>query len=186
MRLLVGDMPQRARYDADGDGDTVEFDLPEHPIIASRVVVDGLVLALTTDYTLDEQFGVLTFVEPPAPDTKIVVTYTYAQFTDAQLEEFLTIENGDARLAAADALDSIATNAALLQGKMQMLDVTLDGTAVAKILHDQAKALRDLVASGQIVTPTTEDEDPGFAWAEMVFPTNAGEKLRNEVLRGGH
>jgi len=178
-------MPRRTRFDAVGDGDTVEFEVPEHPILSSRLTVDGALQVLTTDYALDEQLGVITFVDPPAPEVPVVCTYTWAMFTDAQLQAFLDMEAGNVRLAAADVFDAMAANILLYMGKITMLDVQLDGPAAAKTLHDMAKALRDLEASGDIEPPTVETEDPGFAIAEMVFPTNAAEKLRAEIMRGG-
>lgn len=183
VRLLVGDIPQRARFEATGDGVLSEYDLPEHPLLsAPRVVIDGVVQTITTDYTIDLQLGVLQFDTAPEYDAPIVVTYSWAQFTDADLQTYLDIESGDPRLAAADALDAIASSAAMLQGRITMLDITLDGTAVAKALHETAMGLRAVVEAGAVPVPT--DENPGFDFAEMVFDSNRDEKVRAEILRG--
>lgn len=69
-------------------------------------------------------------------------------FTDDEISAFLTLEAGpDAtvypRLAAAQALDVIATNQVLLLKSIQIMDLKIDGPAMARALRSQAKALRD-------------------------------------------
>lgn len=63
-------------------------------------------------------------------------------FTDAQLDQFLTLETY-VKLAAAQALDTIASNEALVSKKIRTLDLQTDGPAVATALHAQADSLRE-------------------------------------------
>lgn len=65
-------------------------------------------------------------------------------FADAEVQAFLDLEGGNVRLAAAVALETLASNEALVYKKMRaerLLEV--DGTAVAKALMDRAAALRE-------------------------------------------
>jgi hypothetical protein len=84
------------------------------------------------------------------------------------------VQNQNVRLAAADALDMIATSTAKVQQKIKLLNLELDGPAVARVYQENAKRLRDRV-----------DNDPYFDWAEQV--TNAfseRERYLKQFLRG--
>lgn len=67
-------------------------------------------------------------------------------FTDPQIQAFLTLEGGDVRLAAAQALDTIASSEALVSKKIRTQDLQTDGPAVAKELRERATSLRDQAA----------------------------------------
>lgn len=66
-------------------------------------------------------------------------------FTDDDLQLFLDLE-GDVKLAAAQVLDVIASNEALVSKRIRTLDLQVDGTAVAKSLREHASALRTQAA----------------------------------------
>lgn len=78
-------------------------------------------------------------------------------FTDAQITAFLTLEGDDARLAAAQALDTIASSEALVSKKIRTQDLSTDGPAVAKELRDRASELRRQAETGQ-----GDDENGSF------------------------
>lgn len=82
-------------------------------------------------------------------------------FEDQELDVFLLQAGDDALLAAADALDTMARNEALVSKRIRILDLTTDGPAVAKSLMDSAKVLRERVTAGA-------DEEPAFAIAEFI------------------
>lgn len=68
-------------------------------------------------------------------------------FTDAQIQAFLTLE-GSARLAAAVALETIASSEALVSKKIRTADgLSTDGPAVAAELRARAKGLREQAAA---------------------------------------
>lgn len=67
-------------------------------------------------------------------------------FTDDQITAFLTLE-GTVRLAAAAALETIATSEALISKKIRTQDLSTDGPAVAKELRERAAALRTQAAA---------------------------------------
>lgn len=105
-------------------------------------------------------------------------------FTYEEIQAFLTLESGDVRLAAAQALDAIASSETLTLKKIRQLGGALetDGPAVAKSLREHAAALRkqvaDLATGGASV-------DGLFDIAEMgIGPFGRREIIRNAALRG--
>lgn len=62
--------------------------------------------------------------------------------TDGQLDQLLLLE-GAVKLAAAQALDIIASSEALVQKKIRTLDLQTDGPAVAASLRAHATTLRE-------------------------------------------
>lgn len=100
---------------------------------------------------------------PPATDeqrrVRLLITDTDRSnriFSTRQLDDFLALNSNSVRRAAAQALDVIAANEALISKKIRTQDLATDGPAVAKELRALAAELRrqednaegDEVASG--------------------------------------
>lgn len=66
--------------------------------------------------------------------------------TDDDVLDFLTIENGSVKLAAAGALDAIASSEVLVGKVIRTQDLSTDGSKVAEQLRAHAAALREQVA----------------------------------------
>jgi len=66
----------------------------------------------------------------------------YPIFTDAEIGVFLGLNNEDAFLAAAQALDQIAATEALLLKHITINGLSTNGKTVADALHAQAEILR--------------------------------------------
>lgn len=98
--------------------------------------------------------------------------------TDSMINAFIAlIPSGDVRLAAAQALDTIATSEVLVLKVMQTLDVTTDGAKVAAALHAQAVELRRQVTEGV-------DGGGDFDIADIVVDKHtAVERLIHELER---
>lgn len=62
--------------------------------------------------------------------------------TDDQISGYLAMNDEDVRLAAADALDAIATSESLLSKAIRTQDLTTDGPKVAADLRKHAATLR--------------------------------------------
>lgn len=167
VRTIIADQPNYHRATATGDGATTLFTLPFHPVIdaSAAVTVDGTAKTEGTHYTLNDNLGLLTFLTAPADATAIAVTYQHTLLSDDDLETFLALQTDDVRLAAAMALDTIATNEALVQKRIKLLDISTDGPAVAKSLREHAAQLRFEASS-----------DDDFDWAEMVTTGSAWEE----------
>ena len=72
-----------------------------------------------------------------------------AIFDDASIDAFLALaEDGEVKLAAASALDTMASNQALLLKKVKVGEISTDGPAVAKALREHAQSLRTEVREG--------------------------------------
>jgi len=97
-----------------------------------------------------------------------------AIFSDEEIGAFLLLNDDDVRLAAAEALESIAVNEALVLKKLTTLDLSTDGPALAKSLLDLAARLRKSV-----------EQAVAIDYAEMaVNDWSAGELLYRQMQRG--
>ena len=92
-RLELGDQPVQFTFTATGDGSTKDFTLQCKPVDPSTlyVTVDGDPLATPTDYTVEQDIGVVHFITAPAADTEISITgVRYRYFTDNDIITFIT------------------------------------------------------------------------------------------------
>lgn len=123
----------------------------------------------------------MSFTYDPATPTGQVRTLigdtdeTSPYFTDEAIAGLLSLEDNEIKLAAADALDAIASTQALLQKKVKVGDISTDGPAVADALRKHAQALRAQVYDGS----------PAFDIVEMNLGLNALDILENGALRNG-
>jgi hypothetical protein len=65
-----------------------------------------------------------------------------AVFSDDELTVFLALEGGAVKLAAAQAIDTNATNEALASKVLRTQDLATDGAKLAQALHTFAESLR--------------------------------------------
>lgn len=182
VRVLSSDLPIYDRAIATGDGLTVDFQAGSYPLIDGtvKVYVDGVLKIESTDYDLDLDVGLVTFTAAPGAGDGIVTTFRHAILSNSMIQTLIDMESS-VKLAAAQALDVIASNEALVQKKVRLLDVQTDGPAVAKALREHAAALRKQAADEADLI----DADNAFDIAEMVFePFGARERIYNEALRG--
>lgn len=66
-----------------------------------------------------------------------------AVFTDAEIDAFLAIESLSVKRAAAQAIDTNATNEALASKVLRTQDLQTDGAKLADAMRKHAQALRD-------------------------------------------
>lgn len=91
--------------------------------------------------------------------------------TDDQVGGYLTVEGDNVKLAAASALEAIASSEALVSKVIKSRDLSTDGPAVAKSLREHAASLRAQAA----------DEDEGF-FDIVDFGPHAGPELTERGL----
>jgi hypothetical protein len=182
IRVLTADLPAYDRATALGDGVTTEYRIIQYPVIAgSAKVYVGNVLQAEAAYELDTEVGLLVFDNAPGSAVGIVVTYRHAILSDANITALMGIYPSVKRAAAA-ALETIASNEALVQKKIKSLDLQTDGPAVAKSLREHASQLRKEAEADET---DEESEEASFDIAEMVLdPFGARENLLNQRLRG--
>jgi hypothetical protein len=182
VRLLAADPETSDRATAIADGVTADFRVPQSPVVVNSqsVFVNGVPQILATDYTFDAPSGLATFLAGhlPAAGQEVVIPYRHTLLSDADLQALLDLEDADDRLAAAQALDIIASSEALVSKKIKLLDLQTDGPAVANALRAHAAELRRQVAEG------AGSDDGGFAIAELVVDDfSARERVYAEALR---
>ena len=94
---------------------------------------------------------------------RLLITDTESNiFTNTEIQAFIDLnsinDESDVRLAAANALEVMATDNALVQKKISTLDLSTDGPALAQSLREGAKRLRNMV-----------EEDVAFDYAEIGY-----------------
>lgn len=83
-------------------------------------------------------------------------------FSTAEIDLFLTMNSSSVRRAAAQALDTIAANEAMVSKKIRTQDLSTDGPAVAEALRKQAAELRRQADAGE-----GDDDASGFEIVEF-------------------
>ena len=64
-------------------------------------------------------------------------------FANAEIDAFLTLEGASVKRAAAQAIDTNATNLVLAMRVLRTQDLSTDGAKVAEAMRTQAKSLRE-------------------------------------------
>lgn len=84
-------------------------------------------------------------------------------FSDEEIDAFLALEGDSVKLAAAQALDTIADDEALTSKVIRSQDLSTNGSAVAAGLRARAKELRTQSGSGSSLAPVGSFPDaPGW------------------------
>ena len=114
----------------------------------------------------------------PVSQVRLIIGDTNADdpdFDNDQIKGFLTIARDSVLRAAADALDAIATNEALLSKKIRTQDRQSDGPAVADALRKHAEALRK---RAQDEDDAVEDDPFFLAFNLTGEASQEGEEMR--------
>jgi hypothetical protein len=100
-------------------------------------------------------------------------------FEDAEIDAFLTLESGSVRRAAAMALETLASNEALVLKVIRILELSTDGAKTADALLKRAALLRSQADEVEAADGAL------FDWAEMTLDDfSARERRTNQYLRG--
>ncbi|MCX6646200.1 MAG: DUF2460 domain-containing protein [bacterium] len=111
LRLKILDKPQVILGEnvGVGDGSTTAWKLRLVPVMEGTVTVyaAGEELTEDEDYSLDYETGVITFETAPDEGDSIAADYSFAAFSDDDLQGFLDEAGGNLALAAGNALMSL-------------------------------------------------------------------------------
>jgi hypothetical protein len=177
IRSLIADSLLYDRAEATGDGVTTEFHVPQFPIYpdSETVLVNGTAQSKDSpaDYIIDDSVGLITFSTAPGDGLTVTITHKHSILTDIQLQEFLDLEDDDIKLAAADAIDAIASNQVLVQKVIKVLDLQTDGAKVAEAMHKLAQDYRKQVLDADL-------QGSEFDYAEQI---NDAPGLREKILK---
>lgn len=103
---------------------------------------------------------------------------TNAFFTDEELNTILSIEGANPKRATAQALETMASDQAMVLKVIRLLDLSTDGRAVSQELRARAADLRKQADSDEIA------DDAGFDIAEWGVSEFAERQIViNEALR---
>jgi hypothetical protein len=106
-----------------------------------------------------------------------------AIFDDDEIAAFLVVEASNVKRATALAIETIASDQALLLKVLTLGQDSTDGAKLSDALLKRATTLRDQAAIEDV---GVQDGEGLFEIAEQVIdPFGAREYRRNEVLRGG-
>lgn len=96
--------------------------------------------------------------DPAVNDVRLLINAPGADdvFTDDEIAAFLRLEGGAVKLAAAQAIDTIADNEALVSKVIRDGQLSTDGAKTADSLRKRAAALRAQH------TAALDDEDDGY------------------------
>lgn len=100
-------------------------------------------------------------------------------FTDAEVSAFLALEASNVRLAAAQALDTIASNEVMVSKVIRTQDLQTDGSKVAAELRARATALREQAAN------TNPDGSPFVGDIIDFDPRNWDWQVWHDPIAGG-
>jgi Arc/MetJ family transcription regulator len=101
-----------------------------------------------------------------------------AMFSDEEIGAFLSMNEDSVKRGAAAALDSIASDQALVLKVVRTLDISTDGAAVARALREHAQRLRDEADASDAADGNL------FDYAEMVNDEfTARERLLKQFAR---
>ncbi len=119
LRLDIGDNQKVAVAEkfGKGDGVTKYFRLSMYPISADSDIITsgGSAQTRNTDYTIDNQLGLIALVSAPSNGTVLLAqVYKYYAFSDTEIDDILTAQGNDRNKSAAHACRILATNAAKL------------------------------------------------------------------------
>ena len=175
VRTIISDDPVYASDEIILDGVQTSFQVQYFPLIQESVIITPILDPAPS--SISEKTGVFRFAAAPDAQT-IKVEYNHVSLLNESICTFLHLQGNDwdVRLAAADALDSIATQQALIQKKIKLLDLQTDGPALAQALRAHAKALRDRVLA----------DEPGFEIIEQINDKfGYREKVVKDWMRQG-
>lgn len=102
-----------------------------------------------------------------------------AVFSDEEIEAYLSMNDSNVRRAAAEALETIASDEAMTLKVMSTLDLTTNGASTSASILERAKILRDKADEADLA-----EDGGGFDYAEMDVNTfTRRERIMKQALR---
>jgi hypothetical protein len=104
-----------------------------------------------------------------------------AVFQDAEIEAYLSMNDSNVRRAAAEALETIASDEAMTLKVITTLDITTNGASTSASILERAKLLRE-----QADKDDDAEDGGGFDYAEMNVNAFTGrERVWKQAQRQG-
>ena len=176
VRLRSSDKSAITRETSTGDGFTQYWKLKQSAILTTppiEVRNNDVLQTLTSDYTVDQENGIVTFTVAPVVNDELDFTYYWSVFSDAEIQYFIDDAGGNVTIATAKLLLAWAADAAkiakrqTLSGGGGLGQAVIDTSVVAKELRATAKALIDTERDlGESIPAEGFTEVP---WTEQIY-----------------
>ena len=116
LELLRKELADPFKYAFDGetgDGETTVFKLSHGKVQSETyaVYVDNNLQTEETDYTIDQDRGLVTFITAPADTKEVEAKYYFAAFSDDEFTEFLALESDNVVRAAIRCINLLIVDA---------------------------------------------------------------------------
>src|SRR5262245_26408508 len=188
VRLKAGDKPRLRREEGRGDGQAIVFRLTFQPVLSTPtplVFIDQTLMVVTTDYTVNLDQGVITFVVPPTENASIIFEYYAVIFDDDEVNLFLNEAGGNTDYATAKMLMAWAANHSKLAQRETIAGgggmglVTRDTSLAATQLRETAKAFMDLY---DLSPDSPSSITPSMGFTEVAWTEQMAERLYNQQI----
>ena len=155
IRFQLSD-PIRDAFDTkSGDGLSVIFDLVHRSIIAYTVIVDGVLQAPGTDYTMNTETGQIVFTTAPVDGSTIKAQYTFAAFTEDEIDDVYADNNTDINKTMVCLIEVLLVDAAK-RFDYTAGQTTIKQSQVFKNLRDLLKIYQDKSSNVEILDRSVE------------------------------
>lgn len=145
-----------------GDGARKKFKSQLAPIIdeSDSVRLDGAVQTRDTHYSIDNDLGLFTFVAAPPSDQAVSADYTWAVFSDIQINGLLTKHNNAITAVLKDLVRALLSNTDLFIKYTEGME-SVDRTAALGALQSLQQQLmaESSSAAGQAIVWKQDDVD---------------------------
>lgn len=123
-----------------GDGSSIHFRLSSYPVLdaSAQVYLNGILKTETTDYSLDDDTGKITFVSAPTNGMSIFVRGEASIFSDTELNDILAQHGSDVTQSTLHGLRLLMASRALME-KWSANGVSSD----PQTIHNALKQLYD-------------------------------------------
>lgn len=149
VRLNIGD-PEKANINTfviEGV-DVTSYQLDNENLVAvTSVRLSDVLLDPLTDYVIDKEKGIISFVVDVDIDQQVETIYTYASLSDEEIQAALDMFDANVDLATIKCLDWILASSAKLYN-YKSADEDMNMGTIYKNLSDFKKQLEDKVRAG--------------------------------------
>lgn len=175
--LSVPHRPILAEELGSGDGTNKKFMTQLSPIIAESetIRVDGTVKTRTTDYAIDNAFGLVTFVTAPADGKLVDADYKWSVFSDTEINGLLARYNDSVYQVLKQLVRALLSNSDLFikyTVGMESVDRSQALSALKALQKDLAAEVPTALAQAVIWTQSDVDiYERDVPWADFVDST---------------
>ena len=187
VRLKTGDKSKIEREEIIADGSSTVFKL-NHDIITGNpsVWLDSSLQTVDSDYSVDSEYGKITFSTAPTDGQVVLVEYNWAVFSDIEVDYFLEEAGDNSTLASVKLLLALAADAA----KLAMRETMAGGGGMGSVTRDTSLTAQELRETANVLYKQYSEESgasfPADGITEIIWTTHMDTRMVEEdFYRGG-